>query len=432
MSAEFMNSQFGLWSKDHNPYTIEQETALGQEALAALVKSVNVGEITSLDGTKTPLAEKICAFHGVATFEMNSNWVGSPQNWECPCCGRTKFQISRIGKKRQILAKLVIHHDHMNEALKAAFHAAFESAGTDVAQVEGMRLVEKIGHAFAAYEEILICEDCNNADTEAKKQTGSPKYFSFSVGQIRKFITWHDHNPHEVDAEKAQQMWDDAKSAYELRMKLIQEIARAAATNNHWYEPFDKRSNPIPVLGIRKEASDFFICKWVSSESLLKALGGNTRISDPNLSRWRMTQKHAGAAPPANFLAMLCSEESHARQWNSLNDDWKCPVCKREKFETVYLGDKGKVVFQLRERRGRGRWSNINSICTHCGSILSSLKQEVSKLTSSKLLDSYSFVTPDELSAIITARPHSPHLVISTKAAQLVGTIVSRQSSKIE
>jgi hypothetical protein len=87
--------------------------------------------------------------------------------------------------------------------LKAEFHEAFERAGTDVEQIDGQRLVERTGSAFAAYEEVLVCEDCNNADTEAKKQITAPRFFSFSIGQILSFIRSGDHQPHQVDASRA-------------------------------------------------------------------------------------------------------------------------------------------------------------------------------------------------------------------------------------
>lgn len=184
----YFQSRFWRWCVENEPFDHEQMHALREQALDALVASINAGEISSLDGIDSPLSKKIKTHHQLAVFEMNSNWIGSPQSWVCPCCSRSKFQVSRVGKKQQILAKLVIHHDHMGEALKAAFHAAFEGAGTDVQQIEGQRLVERMGGAFAAYEEVLVCEDCNNADTAAKKLSAAPPYFSFSIGQIRRFI----------------------------------------------------------------------------------------------------------------------------------------------------------------------------------------------------------------------------------------------------
>ncbi|MCW0422137.1 hypothetical protein NB713_000080 [Xanthomonas sacchari] len=369
---------------------------------------------------------KIKHHHRLDDVEMNSHWIGCSQEWTCPCCGRSKFQISRIGRKQQILAKLVIHHDHMGEALQAAFHAAFVKAGTTVEQINGYRLVERMGSAFAAYEEILVCEDCNNADAEAKKLLTAPSYFSFSVGQIRCFIQSADHQPHRVDPAAAQTIWEAARPAYELRMTLINAVARAAATNSHWYEPHTGKSQPIPVLGYAHRIGDSMVKEWVPGEALYKALGPQTKKPERNLARWRTAAQKPGQPLPPNYLAMLRSEEAFVKAWDSVPDDWYCPVCRRSKREVAYVGDKGKVVFFLASNSGRGDWSNASRICRQCHSTLMSLKLEITELTGIKPSDSYEFVGPHELAIILDPRPHSQHAIQRSEAAILVERIRQR------
>ncbi|WP_143080834.1 hypothetical protein [Variovorax sp. YR750] len=350
MSNErYERSRFMKWCIEHpGPYTPSEEIELRKEAMAVLVESVKAGDITSLDGAESPLSERIRAQHGVTDFEMNSNWVGSSQDWICPCCGRSKFQVSRVGKKGQILAKLVIHHDHMGEAMKAAFHSAFEAAGTRVEQIDGGRLVERMGDAFAAYAEVLVCEDCNNADSEAKKLARSPSYFSFSIGQIRRLIRSADHRPHLVEPARAEKVWAEAEPAYKLRMKLISAVARAAATDAHWYEPHARAADPIPVFGLTRRSFESEIARWAYADPLLRTLGVITKVSAPNLSRWRQVAQKPGKQLPANYLAMLRTEESHGRSWEALPEGWCCPVCRRSKNELVYVGGQGKVIFAMR------------------------------------------------------------------------------------
>jgi len=423
----FQQSRFWHWYAAHQSFNPDEEEALRLEALGVLVDSVSAGEILSLDGVDSPLSQRIKAHHQLPDFEMNSHWIGSAQTWTCPCCARSKFLIARVGRKNQILAKLVIHHDHMGEALSSAFHAAFEKAGTDTAQIEGQRLVERMGRAFAAYEEVLVCEDCNNADTEAKRLLSTPPSFSFSIGQIRQFIRYGDHRAHEVDASLAAKIWQAARPAYELRMKLIRAVAHAAATDTHWYEPHARRMDAIPVLGYRRrQMDDDAIQKWVSTESLVDALGPKKKPALRNLSRWRTTIPPAGRPLPPNFLAMLRSEESRARIWDLVPDDWSCPICRRSKHQSTCVGDRGKIGFYIRTNRGHGHWAGATEICNHCSSILMSLKLEISYRVGYTLKDSYSFVGPGELSRIIVARPHSPHVIRSAEAEALVDTIVQR------
>jgi hypothetical protein len=168
-------------------------------------------------------------------------------------------------------------------------------------------------------------------------------------------------------------------------MKLIRAVAHAAATDTHWYEPYARRMDAIPVLGYRRQVGDdAAIRKWVSTESLVNALGPKKKPAPRNLSRWRTIVPPAGRPLPSNFLAMLRSEESGAGMWDSVPDDWSCPICLRSKHQSTCVGDGGKITFY------------------------------------------YSFVSPGELSRIIVARPHSPHVIRSAEAETLVDTIVQR------
>lgn len=420
----FLSRRFARWCTERRPS--DGAGAYRKDALSLLVDCINNGEITSFDGVNSPISQRIKANHRTDTFEMNSHWIGSYQDWSCPCCCRNKFQITRLGRKGQILAKLVIHHDHMGDALQAAFHAAFVQAGTSTEQATGQRLVENMAKAFAAYEEVLICEDCNNADAEAKKGVDAPQYFSFSIGQIRRFIQIEDHHPHLVNFQAAGEAWSAARSAYDLRMTMIKAVARAATTDAHWYEPYERGTRPVPVYGIANRIGDTMVKDWVSFDALCSKLGHEPVRSDRNLSRWRSNVQKAGPPLPPNYLAMLRSEEAFAKSWDAMPDKWACPICQRAKHDVVYVGDKGKVVFFLSSNPGRGAWSAAPKTCRQCFSILMSLKLEIAQLMATQLPDSYGFVSPDELARIVIPRPHSAHAVDRAQSADLVERIQIR------
>ena len=393
-------------------------------------EAVKSGELTSLDSVESPLSKTILAHHGVQTFEMNGNWICTSQSWSCPCCRRSKFEISRVGSFGQVLAKLVGHHDHMGDAMQIAFHAAFEKAGTTVAQVEGLRLVERMGRAFSAYDEILVCEDCNNADTAASRLAGAKVHFSFSPAQMQGFIDVAPHRPHELRVTEVIAAWKSAEAAYELRIRLINDVAHAAATDSHWFEPSEGAARRNPLLGIRLDTDDRRMLQCVSAVEIVAALRSPTPVSKPNLSRWRTETQKVGKAIPNNFLAMLSSEEVHARLWAEVDDTWNCPICLRSKRDTVYVGDKGRILFRTNCARRYGHWTGVPYFCNHCNGTLMSLKGEINDLIETRLEDSYSFVTPDELAKIIVGRPHSPHLIKKQEAEMLVRRIVERQASE--
>jgi len=414
-------SRFDEWSRSHQPkFGVSDDKY--REGLQLLVECVNSGEIDSLDSQRSLVAREILTIHGDRPFEMNSNWVGSPQGWICPCCKRTKAQISRVGNKGQILAKLVVHHDHMGDVLEEAFNAAFVRAGTAIEQVDGKKLISNMSSAFGAYDAVLVCEDCNNADAKAKKMLAIPRDFSFSIGQIRTFIKPKNHQPHLIDETQAQAAWMAAKSAFELRIRIIKAVANAAATDAHWFEPHPKQFDPIPVYGYSNHGRTL-ISKWFSYETVINALGMHTKVSKPDVSRWRDGAIKKAKAVPSNYLALLKSDEIKALNWESFPDDWCCPICKRSKFQTVYVGDKGEIRFNGRTT-GKA-WRDAPSICIPCFKVLIALKTEVKEYVGG-FEDSYSFVSPSELAEIIRPMPHADHQVLSLEAKILLDRIVER------
>jgi len=422
-----LDSGFAQWRmRQVWPRNEDEAVALKKAAMEQLLQSFHRGEIISLDGVESAAARAIYEIHGRRPFEMNSHWILSAQDWCCPCCGRTKVAISRLGGKGQILGKLTIHHDHMGEAIEEEFCRAFVAKGTENPQVEGKRLVGRIGKAFAAHEEVLICEDCNNADASASRELGLPKHFTFSVNKIRQFILPSPHSPHSIDLKSAQRVWEEARPAYELRMRLIRAVAVAAATNTHWYEPHERHAIPIPVYGY---ADIFLGCgtltDWINLGDLVKALGPKERIHQPNRARWRTESSKLGKPLPENYLPMLRSAHHMAESWDALPNDWRCLVCDRNKHEQVYLGAKGEIQFRTPTSGKDSRWQR-RRICNHCHSVVMSMKEEVTERVGFRPDDSFGYFSPEELKGILRVRPHSPHLIKPKEAAALMDLAVER------
>jgi hypothetical protein len=84
--------------------------------------------------------------------------VFSPEDWIFSCFERTKVQISRVGKKRQILAKPVVHREHREDVLEESFDEAFVEVGSVIVQVDGRRLIDSMGSAFGTYDAVLDCD----------------------------------------------------------------------------------------------------------------------------------------------------------------------------------------------------------------------------------------------------------------------------------
>ncbi|WP_440057400.1 hypothetical protein ACTACM_22675 [Pseudomonas fragariae (ex Marin et al. 2024)] len=409
---------------------ISQEAAEEKRgiALRLAIEGINDGSIDSLDGIGSPLSNKIQAHHGVALFEMNRNWVETAQYWRCPCCVRGKFEISRLGSKRQILAKLVEHHDHMADALKAAFNKVFVVTGTDQPTSTGLALVERMAPAFSAYSPVLVCEDCNNADAAAKKIISNAgrknDWHSFSIGQIFQFITVHEHAPHDIDESKVLALWNLIRPAYVARMNLVYQVAEAAVLQDYWFERYKGEVAPVPTLsnGFKRYNG----LELVSGDALILEMEKGIIKHAANYSRWRTEIQPTGGKPPPNFLAMIKSLPGCALMWEAQADDWECPICTRSKYEIVSFM-RGKVSFHTHSPTRFGlAWTRVKSICSGCFNIVAAMKRELEKGCGIKIGSTFDCVTPDDLRALLRARPHSPPLVNRDMAKALMYKWISR------
>ncbi|WP_454690202.1 hypothetical protein [Achromobacter aloeverae] len=434
-SPEGPSSKFNAlaqWARQHR-VDYEELAARRTQALELAIQGINDGTLTSLDGPDSPLSREIKSHHGLGTFEMNSNWIGTAQDWQCPCCDRTKFEISRAGNKKQILAKLVVHHDHMREALKAAFRKVFIETQSSQHTNTGLALVERMATAFAAYEEVLVCEDCNNADAGAKALLSQSDkinltHQSFSIGQIQKFIRSTPHSPHQIDESELRRLWADVRSTYLARMKLIHEVAKAAVMQDHWYERYPLGFVPVPILGNPGHRGTQSGFEWLSADALQRAFKEETISHRSDWSRWRTVRKKSRSIPPANYEAILLSQSGSARMWKELEDDWHCPTCARHKHKTVKFQD-GKVGFQTHSPTRRSpAWHHIPRICMDCCAVVKSMAWELQKGLGLVVEATFDSLTPDQLQSIITARPYSPPLIDSVKAKALIEEY-SRKSS---
>ena len=441
MNSEAQNSRFKRWCDLHDQAGEENDRVLRAEALAVLVESIKAGEVTTLDGAGSPQTRRISAYHRRSELEMTDNWVLSAQNWSCPGCGRSKFQISRTGTGDQILAKSVIHHDHMRDALLFEFHATAASTRAGEQEASGLEWVNRLKDAFAAFDDVLVCEDCNNADAAAAKLVGSPKYFSFSIARIQQFIRVRDHEPHKLDPDRVSSVWAQARPAYERRLSLVAQTAQAAAygdsqvierinagllADSSWFEPYGPSIAALPLLGSRPEILDADILRWADCQEVVKALRPAKVPSTSELARWRTARAEPPRTLPTDALSQLLSDRYTARLWNELPDQWRCPVCQRGKYQTIYVAKDGRTKFLPRTQVAEGAWAAAPTICNPCEITMLSLLKEVKCRLGRAKISATATVSPAELASIMDPRPHCYHTIRHSAVADLVEEIVHR------
>lgn len=393
----------------------QERARISADAEDVLIGAIADGRYTEIDGAFSPLTQKIVALHGTRQLEMHSQWILTPQSWICPCCKRSKLEISRLSKSGRIVCKLVVHHDHMKAALEEAFRDEFIGANGHQPAQDGYDLVARMGHAWAAHDDVLVCEDCNNADSAARRHVGAPRHFTFSPTQIASFIRPRAHQPHDLNNDAVRTAWATARPAFDLRMNLISQVARAAATNSHWYEPFQGKGSSIPIA-------------WgVLSDAGLKRLTPQMSGQNKNLTRWRTENPKISKPLPDNVVALVCSKKFVEARWNRAGENWRCQCCLRTRRESIGAANDGELSFELHSAAPANSWfQDGKSICGDCVRVLQSLKTELTERLGWRPSSSYTFVNPQQLAAIINPQPNQRHRIKIEDAARLADELEAK------
>jgi hypothetical protein len=133
--------------------------------------------MTRIKPNPTPM--ELFNFNGA---HCKSRWKSLPSGWECPACGRYKHQIVHMVKNDfggwRPTWQVDKHHDH---GADYGFIPRFESTN--------------------------ICHCCNSADGFIKRKFSLPREFSFSPGEIRKFVIATPHQKHVVNSDIAYEIF---------------------------------------------------------------------------------------------------------------------------------------------------------------------------------------------------------------------------------
>jgi hypothetical protein len=147
--------------------------------------------MSSAGKPKKPTFDEFRCYDGGSWHNL---WRNLDDNWRCPACGRSKFQLLRYkgglpvysdGNTKvasNLIAPLARHHDHSQGYV----------------EVGGGRFMETV-----------ICQDCNSAEGTAKRKLGLPSDFSFSPTEIGQFVRGIPHGGVVIDFESAREIWEE-------------------------------------------------------------------------------------------------------------------------------------------------------------------------------------------------------------------------------
>jgi len=400
-----------------------QEKGVGERDSNYLIESISNGSFTSLDGAVSLQTRSLMEKFHANDVDMTELWMMTPQNWICPACGRAKPDIVRLNKNRDLMCRLVEHHDHMKELLKSRYKEIAISMDTVIADELSEKFALRSASMVSSFDNTVVCDDCNIADINAKKAAGADRWFSFSPDELKRITIPRNNIPHEINESTAIKLWKENESTFALRLKVVNRIAEIAATNTHWFQPVSKIHHPDTV---RSRASN--ILSHYGAQGSFNHLCGNTkRISSRDPSSWRSVKHKQSSQPPPNEIQFLMNKEN----WAKVPENWICPGCGRSKTETITKNKHGEWKFTI----SNSNWYYDSSkpygktqanLCNECGLVAQRLGKEAREYAG--ILDgpNSSLVAIQEISLVIISRPHSKHNIDNEKANELVEKIIGR------
>jgi len=381
-----------------------------------------------LDGIMSPLSRELAQRFDVGTdaIDMTLAWAWTPIDWACPACRRGKRDIARLTEKGKLMCRLVEHYDHMADLVEAEFERQCKEHGTIVADEFGKEFAKRASQMVAAYDNTIICDDCNTADPRAKRDVNTHKDFSYSPQEIGEFVRARPNVPHEIDREQAKRIWFEQAATFKLRLTIVKRIAAIAATNSHWYQevPRTQRAEQIYAHAVN-------LARHYGSVSSLYDLAGYKRPPPVEVSAWRKLKHQKPRRTPKMEDLDYIAKVSSAKSWGRVENTWKCPGCRRAKSETVRLSNKNKWVFDTFEPSFYApteRYGTLKIIvCQDCSSVATGIGREACLALGVTNESAYAkFVKLEELGMVAVAHPHRQHNIDNDQADDLVMRLIER------
>lgn len=373
-------------------------------AAAMFREGVSTGT-SRFDGVDSPATRELMTRFDATGVDMTKWWAWTSPNWECPACGRTKSQIVRLNANGHLMCRLVEHHDHMKDLLEGEFEAQCKQQSSIGADERSKRFAERSAQMISAYDNTIICDDCNGADPKAKKMVGAHPSFSYSPFEIRRFVLVKNNEPHEIDASVAKQIWEENKRTFELRLKIVKRVAEIAATDEHWYQEI-----PVPNrAGTVKKVAKNIDANYGSLGVIYELTGSGKRNLDVDASKWRTEPKEFNVSIPTAKDIEYALKMGLSRQWDRVSDDWACPVCQRPKARTLRKSNKGKWTLRISRQWDIGAADGVH-LCGDCSDAAKDIGIEACRIVGIEDEQNYArFISFEELSQVIIPLNHRRH-----------------------
>lgn len=384
-------------------------------------------DLNGLDSEFTFSTRRLVSLFKADGAHLNKWWVMTPVEWICPCCNRKKSEIVRLNSRNFLTCQLHAHHDHMKEVVKSLFEEYSTKRNIIVADSLSEKFAIKTSFSLSAYDNTIICFDCNKADADAKRLINCHKFFSFSPKEISEFINTFPNREHEINVESVRKVWARVEPTFKVRMNIAKQLAMLAAEKKDWYQPSERTAKQTENI-----ATNFF-----RSNGLLKfdefepeRLLYNTEPFKGIASSWRKKKNAIAKKPPSlNEISHLSA--TRGKYWNRYDAKWVCPCCKRNKYMCVRASKNNKWILEIKKvPLFHARENEINysvpALCADCVDAAINLGREVLKSAALESASPSSAITLYELSLVIIPRPNSMHAFKNDLIDKILPSIIAR------
>lgn len=399
------------------------------------IESLYDRDLEYLDSEYTHTTRMLVKSFEAYGAHLNKWWVMTSVNWACPCCNRTKSEIVRLNKNNYLTCQLHEHHDHMQNIVKSLFESFSTKQNTIVADRLSEKFAIKTAFSLSAYDNTVVCFDCNKADAEAKKIVNAHKFFSFSPSEIGEFVISQPNREHQIDRIKALTVWKKVEPVFKIRMEMAENFARIAAEKKDWYQPSD-----VTAKQIERTAQWAFARHGLThyNDYEPEKLLYNTEPFKGSNCSWRLKPNPIIIKrPTSNEILHLSS--TRGKYWDRYDLGWSCPCCKRDKLTCVRPSKKNPWVLEIKS----GPLFLVHDskvdykpdpMCADCLNSAINLGREVTKEIGSEeeLAHPSSVVSVSELSKLIISRPHSKHNHNNEFINLLIPTLIKRAKEIIK
>ncbi|CAN0622751.1 conserved protein of unknown function [Burkholderia multivorans] len=393
-----------------------------------LIAYLQANELSGLDSEYSPTMSVLMERFGAKGIHVNRWWVMTSVDWRCPACGRGKAEIVKLDRHRYLAGQLHEHHDHMKDLVRKRFYEEAVRRKIVVADVVAERFAVRTAFGLSAYDNTIICADCNRAEGRAKRLAKTHRDFSFSPGEIRQFVDpVSNQGAHKIRVEIARRIWEASRKTFVLRLAMVNRVARLAASNDHWYQPSD-----ATALTVERSARQRFA--WSGLYELSRKIGFYDGVESllytpivhrGNASSWRFRKAERPTAVPTEQNIELL-RRIRGKYWDRVDEFWCCPCCARTRFQCLRPGKQSPWIFDIKEKvlfdLGHGRVP----LCEDCSNVASHLAREVAELAGVELLHPSSILALGELRSVIRAQPHIHHNIDNEQVEALLPALERR------